>query len=177
VPPASEAFLGYLAIHAEAEGFLGGLLILDANGDPVDFAYTEPVKLTWPTKVLFGARLAAYIATRVLAPPLLASVTVKPSVMCFDDPAVLSRDFLLDAPAAVCCSVGVPAKTQYWRDLALNGAPENAERSWWGQLEAAERIRAVLAFVADSRSPDEMIEPFERLRLALREVPGRPKKA
>ena len=177
MPPDPEAFLGYLAVRAEAEGVLGGLLILDANGDPVDFAYTEPVRLTWPTRVLFGDRLAAYIATRVLAPPLLASVTVKPAVMCFDDPAVLSRNFILDAPAAVCCSVGVPAKKQYWRDLALNGATTNAERSWWGQLEAAEGIRAVLALVADSRSPDEMIEPFERLRLALREVPAHPRKA
>lgn len=173
----SEAFLGYLAVHAEADGFVGGLLILDANGDPVDFAYTDPIKLTWPSRVLFGARLAAYVATRVLAPPLLASVTVKPAVMCFDDPAVLSRNFLLDAPAAVCCSVGVPAKTQYWRDLALNGAAENAERSWWGQLEAADQIRAVLTLVAGSRSPDEMIEPFERLRLALREIPAHPRKA
>lgn len=177
MPPDSEAFLGYLAVHAEADGFVGGLLIVDADGDPVDFAYTEPIKLTWPSRVLFGARLAAYVATRVLAPPLLSSVTVKPAVMCFDDPAVLSRKFLLDAPAAVCCSLGVPAKTQYWRDLGPNGATENAERSWWGQLEAAEQIQAVLTLVAGSRSPDEMIEPFERLRLALREVPPHPRKA
>lgn len=38
LPPDSEAYLGYLAVHAEADGFVGGLLILDTNGDPVDFS-------------------------------------------------------------------------------------------------------------------------------------------
>jgi hypothetical protein len=172
MPPASEPYLGYLVVHAEADGFLGGLLILDANGDPVDFTYTDPVVLTWPTRVLFGARLAAYIATRILAAPLLASVTVKPAVLCFDDPAVLSRHFLLDVPAAVCCPAGLAAKAQHWREFGLNGGATDAERSWWGQLEAAERIRKVMVLAAESRSPAEMIEPFERLRLALREVPA-----
>jgi hypothetical protein len=147
-------------------------LILDDSGDPVDFVYTDPVILPWATKVLFGARLPGYIATRVLAPPLLAAVTAKPTVLCFDDPAVLSRHFLLNVPAAVCCQRGAGAKTQHWCEVGGKGETPDAEGAWWGQVDAAERIRTVMCAVAESRSPAEMIEPFERLRAALRELLG-----
>ena len=173
VHPESESFLGYLAVHAEPDGFRGGLLILDDSGDPVDFVYTDPVILTWATRVLFGARLPGYVAARVLAPPLLAAVSAKPAVLCFDDSAVLSRHFLLDVPAAVCCQAGAAVKTQHWREVVgRNGDATHAEGSWWGQLAAAEHIQRVMGLAAESRSPAEMIEPFERLRVALRELPA-----
>jgi hypothetical protein len=171
VASVSEAFLGYVAVHAQADGFVGGLLILDGSGDPVDFAYTDPITVGWPSRVLFGTRLAAYIAARALAPPLLGAVTVKPAVLCFDDPSVLARRCSLDTPVAVCCPAGTRAPTRYWRELPLETSAHSPQHSWWGQVATADRVESILASIADSRSPAEMIEPFDRLRLALRQVP------
>lgn len=122
-----QTFLGYLAVHVDGDAYIGGLLVVDRNGDPVDFTYTDPVTLTWPTRVLFGPRLPAYIATRVLAPPLLKSASVTPTVLCFDDGTVLSRHCLLDAPVAVFAPRSSTASAQRWRPLDLGAGDANGE--------------------------------------------------
>ncbi|MDK2812254.1 MAG: hypothetical protein PWQ78_464 [Petrotoga sp.] len=60
--------LGYFSIYkSEDEMFSGGLLILNENGIPVSFKYTEPIKPSKIQKIIYGSNLKNYLAFQILS--------------------------------------------------------------------------------------------------------------
>ncbi|PNR97359.1 hypothetical protein X928_10060 [Petrotoga miotherma DSM 10691] len=60
--------LGYFTIYkSEDELFSGGLLILNENGIPVSFKYTEPIKPSKIQKIIYGSNLKNYLAFQILS--------------------------------------------------------------------------------------------------------------
>jgi hypothetical protein len=84
--------LGYFAIFAtsiNSPRYMGGLLITDEAGLPVDFRYTEPVIPTRLQQVLYGQGMAHYIKTQVILPTLLAECAEHQLTYVFTEDAAL----------------------------------------------------------------------------------------
>ena len=60
---------------------LGGMLITDNTGIPLEFVVTTAVKTTAAQRILYGKRLRSYIAINLCAKQLLQNVKTKPKVL------------------------------------------------------------------------------------------------
>ena len=63
----SGSLIGYLTHICRGDRYWGGLLVVDIEGDPVDFAWTEPVEISRLIRPLFGDRVAGTIISKTFA--------------------------------------------------------------------------------------------------------------
>src|SRR5579875_1641994 len=82
--------VGYVLSLAVAEQvFMGGAMVTDASGLPLEFRYTEPVRATKLQRVLYGDVLEKYIHGDVIAANLIGRLEQKPDVFLVSDPALI----------------------------------------------------------------------------------------
>ena len=63
---------GFLVVRAGGDGtYVGGLMVTDASGLPVDFRYTDPVTPTRLQRALYGNVLDRYLRSEVVLRTLL----------------------------------------------------------------------------------------------------------
>ncbi len=83
---------GFLVVRAGGDGtYVGGLMVTDASGLPVDFRYTDPVTPTRLQRALYGAVLDRYLRSEVVLRTLLDALDAPPSLLIVDDPALLEE--------------------------------------------------------------------------------------
>ena len=59
--------VGYFSLYVSSdEKYAGGLLIINENGIPVSFKYTEPFKPSEIQKIIYGDNLKNYLAYEIL---------------------------------------------------------------------------------------------------------------
>ncbi len=88
--------LGYLLIATPATNvFIGGLMVINGRGLPVEFRYTEPIQPTKIQQILYGSVLTRYIKTEVILETLLKSLETKPQLLVVNDDCFLSKDLAI----------------------------------------------------------------------------------
>jgi hypothetical protein len=164
---------GYLVVRADEGGaYVGGLMVTDASGLPVDFRYTDPITPTRLQRALYGGVLDRYLRSEVVLGTLLAALETAPTLLLVDDPDLLDEP--LDG-----CPVAL---------LAPSGAdPLGPPGSRGGQgtgsflLQTAESGRPVRVTLPEGRPGEEavvealvalgrrmdVLEPAARVRDAL----------
>jgi hypothetical protein len=87
--------LGFLTVIENADlGLLGGYLLLNAAGRPLEFHCTAPVKPNRAQEILYGPTLMPFLCGEQIGQTLLAKSKRTPVVVCTDSEAVLAaRDF------------------------------------------------------------------------------------
>jgi hypothetical protein len=168
--PADET-IAYFAHQKQGNAYVGALVVVSYEGDPVDFAYTDPVILNRFSLQLLGARADGYMISRVLLEPLLKQVKA-PGVVCFDEPYVLLRRPVAGPPRVVFARADAAHKDGAWsfHELATGAGP--SEGCWVapaGDASVAVRLQKAAAVMA----PFALREPFQKLRAAMAEL-GQP---
>lgn len=88
-----EARIGYLFVASPiANAYIGGLMIVDGRGLPIEFRYTEPIQPTKIQQVLYGSVLSRYIKTEVILETLLKSLDTKPQLLIVNDESFLTKE-------------------------------------------------------------------------------------
>jgi hypothetical protein len=165
---------GFLVVRADADGtYVGGLMVTDPSGLPLDFRYTDPITPTRLQRALYGGVLDRYLRGEVVLRTLLAAVERAPTILLVDDSALLEEG--IDA-----CPVALVEPTR----ADPLGAPGARSAPSGGSLllqvaEAGHPVRVILpagkedasgdvadALVALGRTMD-VLEPAERVRDAL----------
>jgi hypothetical protein len=83
---------GFLVVRAGDDGaYVGGLMVTDASGLPVDFRYTDPVTPTRLQRALYGSVLDRYLRSEVVLRTLLDALDGPPSLLLVDDPDLLDE--------------------------------------------------------------------------------------
>ncbi len=78
--------LAYLMVSTPVPGvYVGGLMVTDARGLPVEFRYSEPIQPTRIQQVLYGQVLSSYIKREVIMETLLKSVESKFKCLLVED--------------------------------------------------------------------------------------------
>ncbi len=163
-----EGTIAYFAHQKQGAAYLGALVVVSFEGDPVDFAYTDPVTLNRFSVQLLGARADGYMISRVLLEPLLKQVKA-PGLVCFDEPHVLMRRPLGGLPSVVFAPADAAHKAGAWTFQKLGNGAGPSEGCWVsaaGDASVAGKLQKVSAAMA----PFGLREPFRQLRAAMGEL-------
>ncbi|GIX03388.1 MAG: hypothetical protein KatS3mg113_0394 [Planctomycetaceae bacterium] len=153
---------GFLtAVEDEDRGTVGGLLVTNQFGRPLEFQCTTPVHPNKTQRILYGPTLRAFILTDVIGNTLLSKVTLKPLVVFVEHLVWLELRRLHPIPVILVVRPRAehPGKTLTLGNQHLHISEEFAED--WPVLES---LINTLPNTAD------LLEPFERVREALQET-------
>lgn len=170
----SVACLGFLSVVEHVElGLLGGYLLLNAAGRPLEFHCTAPVKASRAQEILYGPTLRPYLYGEQIGQTLLTRSKLTPLVVCTDSvPVLAARDF-----------THVPLVLV--RDGAGDRGQESEDRGQKTEDGSQFSLARNLVSVAPHYSSDEsairqvwpaqadsldLLEPFARIREALDEA-------
>ena len=94
--------LGFITVVKSRElGTMGGYLILNRNGRPVEFHCTAPVRATKSQHILFGPTLEPYIFGEQIARALTVRATISPRLILTDRAGVMALRPLIAIPMAL----------------------------------------------------------------------------
>ena len=72
--------LAYFMAIKEGASYLGGLLVTDTSGIPLDFRYTEPITPTRLQSILYGKSLEPHLKEEVIQKTLLKELKTPPDL-------------------------------------------------------------------------------------------------
>jgi len=155
----------FTTIELAEKEIVGGLLVTDRYGKPLEFQCTSPVSANKTQAILFGPTLKSYLIAELIGQSLFQKVSVKPNLLVTDQEIALEVRQFVRIPVL---TVEEVAKTQgaittqttsTWRGRTLRYHSEHRS-----DANRFEEISQKLPEHAD------LCEPFERVREALREA-------
>ena len=163
--------IGFLTVCEYAElGLLGGYLVLNAAGRPLEFHCTAPVKPSRTQEILYGPQLKPFLYGEQIGQSLLAKAKARPLIACTDQTSVLAARELGDIPMIV-------VRSRHERDSLA----EQSDHEGLIEFDLGRNRVAVLPqhstdqqSVLDRWQPHaehiDLLEPFCRIREALEEA-------
>jgi len=164
---AAKLMLGYVLSQAVAEDvFMGGAMVTDAYGLPLEFRYTEPVRATKLQRILYGD---------VIAGNLISRLEQKPEMFLVSDPAVLDAVQSAGRKAVQITASRVPplkeagawqdiSDTEYFLQVTDSGSPVRVRLP---SPDAALRAEATRLLTEIGRTMDPA-EPAARIEAAIK---------
>ncbi|MEB3206213.1 MAG: hypothetical protein VKK59_02545, partial [Vampirovibrionales bacterium] len=141
---ANDIKLAYLRIASpRANLYIGGLMVVDSRGLPLEFRYSEPIQPTKLQQILYGAALTPYLKRDVILDTLLKQLETRPRCL------IVSEDSL----------VGVTSHKPAVAILRLsetNTAPIGSTGTWQPLSEAEGLLQ-----ITEQASPIRVYHPFE----------------
>jgi hypothetical protein len=151
--------LGFLtAVEVPDKGFVGGLLVTNRFGRPLEFQCTAPVKANRTQEILYGATLKPYLLAELIGRTLVDKVAVKPHVVLTEHAELLDLREHVGIPVA-CLGTTAGARTVKLGNQQLTFHLDHS-----GDRSEIERHAVDVPPEADLK------EPFDRVREALNET-------
>lgn len=153
--------LGFLAtVDLDGRGYVGGLLVTNELGRPLEFQCTTPVKPNRTQELLYGPTLRPYVLGELIGGTLVARTSVKPDLLLVESDEQMSVGEHVDMPVA--------------RILTDDDPIEPAETVRLGKqlLVPADGVEVgKLQKLAEPFNREaDLSEPFDRVREALQET-------
>jgi hypothetical protein len=157
--------LGFLTVVENADwGLLGGYLLLNAAGRPLEFHCTAPVRPNRTQEILYGPTLKPYLYGEQIGQTLLTKSKLTPVVVCTDsEHALAARDFT-HIPVVLVREGEAPAEPRGFSSFQLAKSHVVAVGHYASDEQA---IRDAWPPQADHLN---LLEPFTRIREALDEA-------
>lgn len=93
--------LGFIsAVEVEGRGHIGGLLVTNHLGRPLEFQCTTPVRPDRTQEILYGRTLRPWLLGELIGKTLLDRVSIKPELVFVDDEDILELRNHTDIPVA-----------------------------------------------------------------------------
>ena len=192
VEGATEQFrIGFLtAIELPQRGYVGGLLVTNHYGRPLEFQCTTPIQPNKTQRILYGPTLVPFILGELIGKTLVEKVGVKPDVILTEDPNLLGLREHVVIPVACVSEISLPPADASYSSAATDEHPvENDAAMRFDNVQASNQIgigRQLLRFHHAHRADRDkvakkshlipqgadLLEPFERVREALKETTG-----
>lgn len=172
---AEQLRLGFLtAVEFRDRAYVGGLLVTDSFGRPIEFQCTTPVKPNRTQELLYGPTLVPFILGELLGKTLMEKVSVKPKIVFVDRLEILPLRTCINAP--VLCLLDKTRKAQDSQPTVELGKHQFALHMDF------ESDRDFIKKAATQLGADvDMKEPLDRVGDALKEtmatVSGQPRVA
>lgn len=98
----SELILGFMSVVSDDQfGFVGGYLLVNAAGRPLEFHCTVPVKPTRAQEILYGPTLRPYLFGEQIGCSLFEHAKAKPQLVCVDLHDLLTLADCVRTPVAL----------------------------------------------------------------------------
>lgn len=159
--------LGFLTAVEDAErGFVGGLLVTNRFGRPLEFQCTAPVKPNRTQQILYGPTLKSYVLAELIGRTLLDKVGVKPHFVLVETPELLD---LRNAEAVPVASLVSDKSNRNGEQTSPNRFKLGNETVECGLTHDDDR-QQIEKFAKLIPVNGNLREPFERIREALVET-------
>ncbi|TWU33764.1 hypothetical protein [Novipirellula artificiosorum] len=169
MPASTELTIGYFTvIFDDRTGWTGGLLVLNRGGRPVEFQCTLPVRPSRAHEILFGATLRDHLIGEVIGPMLIKKCRTPLSLVCCDQIEALVLGSTAGVPVALVTEAAEEEEGPIRSDMLVGATSVKlVNASLQVPIENAAAIEAIADRFVDL--PDA-VEPFERIREAIREA-------
>jgi hypothetical protein len=148
--------VGFLAILQDPSGTLGGYLVTNSWGRPLEFRVTSAVQPNRVQAILYGAALPGYLCGELIAKTLVEKSTAPIRWLVTDSPHVLELRRQVDFPVVLTSQTPPDGLAPMVRNL-------HVLTDFAGDLPTIEN------YLAQSPSLD-LAEPFVRIREAVAEA-------
>jgi len=136
----------------------GGIMTTDIETRPYEFRVTSPINPTQVQKILYGTSLKDYVYGELICAPLVKATKEKLSVVLTKDPHILAMRPLVSVPIIL-------IQDDYKQaGEGIKPVSFSAHKNFKSELSYAQSILVPIA------QNHDLIEPFERLILALKEI-------
>jgi hypothetical protein len=162
----SPVTLGFLTILQEATGWLGGYLVTNGWGRPLEFRLTTAVQPNRVQAALYGPTLHEYLFADLIGKTLVEKTTAKPELIVTDTPAALSLRSRVEMPVV---SLRPQLAALATHDVGALDHPRAARGLLLPALFATDRD-AVVGLLERVDPAVELTEPFARIRDAISEA-------
>ncbi|MGE5195030.1 MAG: hypothetical protein ACM3U2_21260 [Deltaproteobacteria bacterium] len=160
--------LGFLtAIEVPEKGYVGGLLVTNHCGRPLEFQCTVPVRPNPTQEILYGPTLAPFILGELIGGTLVEKAGVKPQLILTDREQILELRNHVEQPVALVerqKESADSAEAETSRSLKLGQQIVRFHPAHDGDRQTVSRGANHIPANADLQ------EPFDRVREALQET-------
>lgn len=158
----------YTVVQDDRTGWTGGLLVLNAVGRPLEFQCTLPVRTSRAHEILFGPTLRDHLIGEVIGPLLVKKCRHRIQLLCCDQPEALRMKTSADCPIVLVDQAARSEEGPISDDSLAESAPITlAGATLRTPMGDYDRVEATVARLLDL--PDA-VEPFERIREAIKEA-------
>ncbi|MBP85990.1 MAG: hypothetical protein CMJ64_04615 [Planctomycetaceae bacterium] len=161
--PISSPSIGFLTVRDFPElGLIGGYLVLNTTGRPLEFHCTAPVRPNRTQEILYGPTLVPYLYGEQIAQTLLGKAKAKPLFICTDvEPALAVRNFVATPVTLVSENKAASDKLHCFQ-LGTREAAVFANRQ--------QDQEAIATLWREHAEELDLLEPFNRLHEAIDEA-------
>ncbi|MCB0132294.1 MAG: hypothetical protein KDD78_15645 [Caldilineaceae bacterium] len=172
----SERRIGFYRLLSQEDRFLmGALLVTDELGKPEEFRVTYPVKPTLIQRQLYGNSLISHVGVELCGLPLVEALKQRPELIVVSQPQFLSMGDAVPATVVHLDRAGTTLVASSASDESSTTRKVQSESGRFEPLLIAfplsykEEVRnAATASVADFFRGFDLLEPFNRIAVALR---------
>jgi hypothetical protein len=162
--------LGFLTVLHEANGYLGGYLVTNSWGRPIEFRLTTLVQPNRVQQILYGGTLQPFICADLIGKTLVDKTGTPVQVLLTDREVVLELRQSVAMPVACIAPAGDPS-TSAGIDAACVVLPASSDQ---GPVFCHPRYTGDVPFLRQSLEKLagnlDLAEPFARIREALGEA-------
>jgi hypothetical protein len=158
--PTQAPGLGFISmLECDSLGWVGGYLVINPLGRPLEFHCTVPVAPSRAEEILYGATFPNYFFGEVLAATLLRRAKAPVALVLTDHGGVLAARPAQKCPIVYIDSAPTRAASDDVSQIALTAHPEYVDDS--------AVARRILEYLPGSWP---LLEPFQRIEQAVREA-------
>lgn len=183
-PPRSEELLGFLTVIDHNQyGLIGGYLVLNVLGRPIEFHITLPIQPTRAQKILYGDSLKPFLYGEQIGQTLLARSKAETRFVLTDTAPILSLQEMTERPIIYVFDDTNSKEPTNETDVepSERHLKPDFDVSRWNETNIGNRTVAI-PVLADSPSDSlleqmrhlsrniDLTEPFIRIRLAIEEA-------
>jgi hypothetical protein len=158
--PTAGSNLGFLSVHQESGGFVGGYLVTNSWGRPLEFRLSSAVQPNKVQTILYGDTLHRYLCGEVIGKTLIDKTATSVQWVLVDNPMTLDLRLCVD------CPVGL------WHSLVDPNQPMPGllvQARLYCHPHFPEDVDALRQRI-DQLGPLDFGEPFARIREAINEA-------
>jgi len=159
--------LGFLTVLHEANGYLGGYLVTNTWGRPLEFRLSSAVQPNRVQQILYAGTLEPYVCADLIGKTLVDKTSVPVQLVVTDCNAVLDLRLKLDAPVAwLAAKDTVPSP----RPGSVIGPASNGRGTLFCHPRFPGDVSAAQELLQRLDSTFDLAEPFSRIREAIGEA-------
>jgi hypothetical protein len=153
----SGANIGFLSVLHEPGGYVGGYLVTNAWGRPLEFRLTSAVQPNRLQQILYGETLPAHVCGELIGKTLIEKTAVPAAWVVTDNALALDLRLRLEVPVALWHTGGSEAPGLF------------VQPNLHCHLRFADDVAAIRRFIEKLGAID-LGEPFARIREAMGEA-------
>jgi hypothetical protein len=160
------AQLGFLTVLHEASGYLGGYLVTNVWGRPLEFRLTTAVQPNRVQQILYGQTLPGYLHGELIGKTLIEKTSAAATLIFTDRQAVLDLRNNMDIPVIWVAT----DDASHAEDVLMIRPSANSRPALVANPKFANDLSRIQSVMDQLDSNLDLIEPFARIREAISEA-------